>query len=361
MIKTPLAAVFCAAFLTACRSAFLHPEPADMVTVPSHATVAEIWISLPSEEEELDSLTIWRCDDGRAWIIATAKPSRQLIVCDSETGQHLRVVGGPGNALGRFGRPNGIDNHGDTVFVVECDNRRVQLLRLPDLVPLGSFGEQELRTPYRLWLWQSARGTLHAYVTDSFMTDFKTQQLPPMPDLAQQVKRYEIRLPANGVPQTRYLEAFGDTGPEGALRVVESIDGDSGHDRLLIAEEDQRVGSTPRDYSLSGRYPGTSLPPFEGHAKDIVLWACGADAGYWIAVNQIVPSLFRVYERDTLHPASSFPGRQVADTDGIALSTVASPRFPHGALYPQHNNQAVAAFGLGQVARSLALRRKCLS
>lgn len=361
MIKTPLAAAFCAAFLTACSSAFLRPEPAGTVTAPSHATVAETWISLPSAAEELDSLAIWRRDDGRAWIIATAKSSQQLIVYDSETGQRLRVVGGPGDAPGRFGRPNGIDIHGDIVFVVERDNRRVQLLRLPDFVPLGSFGEQELRTPYGLWLWQSARGTLHAYVTDSFMTDFKTQQLPPMPDLAQRVKRYEIRPPANGVPQARYLGAFGDTGPEGALRMVESIAGDPEYDRLLIAEEDQRVGSTLRDYSLSGRYRGTSLPPFEGHAEGIALWACGADAGYWIAVDQTVPSLFRVYERDTLHPAGSFSGRQVADTDGIALSTVASPRFPHGALYAQHNNQAVAAFDLGQVVRSLALSRKCLS
>ncbi len=142
--------------------------------------------------------------------------------------------------------------------------------------------------------------------------------------------------------------------------MVESIAGDPAHDRLLIADEDRRVGSTLREYDLSGqRYLGRSLPVFKGDAEGVALWACTADGGYWIAVDQVRPSEFRVYDRRTLAPAGTFSGHAVADTDGIVLQQDASPRFPAGALFAQHDNVAVAAFDLRDVVHALRLDPAC--
>ena len=44
---------------------------------------------------------------------------------------------------------------------------------------------------------------------------------------------------------------------------------DPAHGRLLIAEEDNRVGSTLRDYSMDGRFLGRNLPPFEDDAEGV--------------------------------------------------------------------------------------------
>ena len=59
---------------------------------------------------------------------------------------------------------------GDLVFVVERDNHRVQVMELPDFVPLATFGEAELLKPYGLWLRELAPLELEVLVTDSYQT-----------------------------------------------------------------------------------------------------------------------------------------------------------------------------------------------
>ncbi len=350
------------ALLSAC-AALPRPAPsaaaAPVADTPAAATVDEAWIAAPRPADEIDSLAVWPTPDGGHWLVATAKSSHTLAVYDTDTGRFLRSVGGPGDGPGQFRRPNGVAVFGDTLFVVERDGRRVQTFRLPDFAPLGSFGGDRLRVPYGLWLDEVAPDTLDVYVTDSYMADFRTGLLPPMAELSGRVQRFRVDL-SGPAPRAEWQGQFGDTTEAGALRMVESIAGDPAHDRLLIADEDRRVGSTLREYSLSGRrYLGRSLPPFKGDAEGVVLWACSAEAGYWIAVDQVRPSEFRVYERRTLAPAGTFSGRTVADTDGIALQQDASPRFPAGALFAQHDNVAVAAFDLRDIVRALRLDPAC--
>lgn len=91
-------------------------------------------------------------------MLATSKESHSLNVFDAVNGMMIRRVGGLGRELGQFNRPNGVwvvDSYG---FVVERDNRRVQVLSLPDLVGLATFGEAELRKPYGLWIQPLGRG-----------------------------------------------------------------------------------------------------------------------------------------------------------------------------------------------------------
>ncbi|UWX04371.1 hypothetical protein H1235_04550 [Pseudoxanthomonas sp. NC8] len=267
--------------------------------------IPESWTSAPVEGEEMDSLALWPSGE-RNWVVATAKQGERLFVFDADSGTRIGTSGGPGGGPGQFRRPNGVAVAGDLLFVVERDGHRVQVLRLPDFTPLGDFGGGELQVPYGIWVDSSTPGTLTAYVTDSFMADFAARTLPPRERLTERVKRYQVSVDASGHLQSRYPGAFGDTGEDGALRMVESIAGDPAHGRLLIAEEDRRVGSTLREYSLDGRYPGRDLTAFEEDAEGVVLWPCGANGGYWIAVDQGRPDPL-----PRLRPHHAGPGRQL--------------------------------------------------
>jgi 3-phytase len=180
-----------------------------------------------------------------------------------------------------------------------------------------------------------------------------------MAELDRRVKRFRVQLDAGGRLQAELAGTFGDTDEAGALRMVESIAGDPTHRRLLIAEEDRRVGSTLRDYGLDGGYRGYSLPVFDADAEGIALWACNADDGYWVAVDQLTPTRFRVFDRETLAPRGVFSGRVTANTDGETLYAMPTPRFPAGALFALHNDVSLAAFDLRDIANALDLREDC--
>ncbi len=331
--------------------------PANVDTVT--AVIDEAWISAAYDADELDSLAVWPDETGGLRLLASAKRSERILMFDADSGRQLQAFGGPGSAEGEFRRPNGLAVFGDLLFVVERDNHRVQAFELPSFRALGSFGATELEVPYGIWLDETAPGELTAYVTDSFMADFRTGTLPARERLAERIKRFHITLDDEGGLDARYLDAFGDTSDEGALRMVESIAGDPAHGRLLIADEDQRVGSTLREYALDGRFLGRSLPRFEGDAEGIALWECDIDDGYWIAADQVRPTRFRLFDRRTLAPAGSFSGRRTGFTDGIALHASASQRYPDGVLFALHDDRAVAAFDLGEIARSLQLSPAC--
>lgn len=324
--------------------------------------VPEAYVSAESPGDELDSLATWRHADGRTWLIATAKSSHQLVVFDADTGERLRAVGGKGSEPGQFKRPNGVAVLGDRLFVAERDNRRIQVLALPDFRPVGTFGDAELRAPYGLWLNPDADGRgADVYVTDSFMYGERFDVLPPLAELDQRVRRFRVAFSADGGLRAESRGSFGDTSERGALRIVESIAGDPAHDRLLIADE-YHPKSTLREYTLAGRPTGRQLPEdtFSFEAEGVALWACGPRRGYWVSVDQLAPlTVFHVFDRRTLKRVGSITGRTVATTDGIALRSEGNARFPSGALYAVHADKSVAAFDLRDVIRALGLDRRC--
>lgn len=324
--------------------------------------VPEAYVSAESPGDELDSLATWRHPDGKAWLIATAKSSHQLIVFDADTGERLRAVGGKGTEPGLFKRPNGIAILGDRLFVAERDNRRIQVLSLPDFAPVASFGSDELRAPYGLWLNPDADGRgADLYVTDSFMYGERFDRLPPLAELDQRVRRYRLAFAADGGVRAESRGSFGDISEDGALRIVESIAGDPAHDRLLIADE-HHPKSTLREYTLAGKPTGRQLPEdtFSFEAEGVALWSCGTRRGYWISVDQLSPlTIFHVFDRRTLERVGSITGRTVATTDGIALRSEGDARFPSGALFAVHADKSVAAFDLRDVIRALKLDRHC--
>jgi 3-phytase len=362
-----------AAGLLLCATGFAAAGPASAKRPASDAAppstphsapvvVPEAYVSAESPGDELDSLATWRHPDGKTWLIATAKSSHQLVVFDADTGERLRAVGGKGSLPGQFKRPNGIATLGDRLLVVERDNRRVQVFSLPDFAPVSSFGSDELRAPYGLWLNPDADGRgADLYVTDSFMYGERFDQLPPMAELDQRVRRYRLSFPAEGGVRAEARGHFGDTGERNALRIVESIAGDPAHDRLLIADE-YHPKSTLREYTLAGKATGRQLPEdtFSFEAEGVALWSCRRGKGYWVSVDQLAPlTVFHVFDRKSLRRVGSITGRTVATTDGIALRSEGNARFPSGALYAVHADKSVAAFDLRDVIAALKLDRDC--
>jgi 3-phytase len=323
--------------------------------------VAETFVTALSPGDNIDSIATWTTPEGGTWLIATAKDSGQLIVFDGDSGAKLRTVGAQGMAPGQFLRPNGIAVFGDLVFVVERDNHRVQVMELPDFVPLDTFGEAELLKPYGLWLFETAPLELEVLVTDSYQT--ADNSVPPLAQLDRRVKRFTVTMDAEGQLHATLSQAFGDTGAAGSIRWIESIVGDPSHDRLLIPEEyiEDEPGEI-RLYDSAGRYTGKDLGAglFGGQPEGLALYDCPDGSGYWIATDQQLHSnRFHVFDRASLEHLGTFRGETVQFTDGVALHPLPTERFPAGVFYAVHHDQGVVAFDWREIATALGLRTSC--
>nr|WP_183426150.1 phytase [Luteimonas sp. RC10] len=321
--------------------------------------VGEAFVSALTPEDNIDSPAAWTAPDGRVLVIATAKSSDRLVVYDGVTGERLRTFGASGSGAGQFRRPNGIAVIDDLVVVVERDNHRVQVLRLPDFAPVLAFAAQDLVKPYGLWIDRAGDGyTL--YVTDSYHDGEDAQGhdvLPALDKLDRRVHRYALR-PDRGTFAVEALGAFGDTTADGALRVVESIWGDPANDRLLIAEEDETYANELKVYDLAGRYTGRTLgrDVFQAQAEGIMLKTCADGSGWWITTEQGKGrTAFHLFDRRSLAHVGAVTGKTVANTDGIWLHDTPSAAFPDGVLYAVHDDQGLVAFDWRAIAQALSL------
>lgn len=326
---------------------------------PEQRVLTEAFLSTMAPEDNIDSVATWMTPDGATWAIATAKSTDRLVVYDGDSGATLSTFGERGEGPGQFRRPNGIAVADDLAFVVERDNHRVQVLRLPAFEHVATFGADDLVKPYGLWVMPGDGGYV-LYVTDAYMAGEDADGediLPPLEELDRRVKRYELRREGEGY-HARLAGTFGDTSPEGALRVVESIWGDAENDRLLIAEEDERYANEFKVYSLDGRYSGQRLggERFSAQAEGIALARCAGGEGWWITTEQARDAtVFHLFDRRTLDYTGGFVGGTVANTDGIWLEQRATQRFPQGALYAVHDDQGLVAFDWRDVASALDL------
>lgn len=329
-----------------------------------YATVAETFVTQATPDDNIDSPAAWAAPDGKVLLFATAKEGKGLVMYDGDTGATLRDVGTEGDRPGQFKRPNGVSVLGDRLYVVERDNQRVQVLALPSLETITSFGQAELEKPYGLWVRELADGQVEVLVTDAYMAgeDANGDEIPPpLAELDRRVQRYRLRFGADAVAVTP-VGGFGDTGAEGAIRVPESLWGDEAHQRLLISEEDLATGTSVREYGLDGKYRGRTLglDRFKAQAEGLALWACPDGSGYWLATDQYKDrSLFHVYDRETLEPLGAFAGNTVANTDGVWLHQEATAGFPKGVFYAVHDDMAVGAFDWRGIATALGLRQDC--
>ena len=332
-------------------------EAARSVQATATVRVPEAFATPMTPQDNIDSVASWTAPGGQVLVFATAKSTHRLVVYDGSSGGFVRHVGERGAGPGQFDRPNGIAVAGDLLFVVERDNRRVQVLALPDLQPVAQFGSDELQLPYGLWVREDGSRYV-VYVTDAYMAGEDAQGediLPPLSELDRRVHRYAFD-PGDGV--ARHLGAFGDTSPEGALRVVESLWGDPLHDRLLVAEEDETYANEFKVYDLDGRFTGRLVGTgiLQAQAEGVMLKTCADGRGWWITTEQGKGrTSFHLFDRLSLQHAGAVAGETVANTDGIWLHDAPAPGFPDGVLYAVHDDQGVVAIDWNDIARALEL------
>ncbi|MBX3724451.1 MAG: phytase [Xanthomonadales bacterium] len=316
------------------------------------------WVSEAARADVLDTVAVWITPAGDWQLVATAKSGGRLRIHDAADGRFLRPLGSEGEGAGQFRYPNGLFVAGDLAFVVERDGARVQVIDLARNLPLGSFGEAELHTPYGAWVWPQGEGRYRVYVTDSYYTP--DRQVPPDSALGERVKLYEVTVGGDGL-QSRLLRAFGQTRGEGRLLRVESIWGDPTQGRLLVADEhDSQLNI--KVYDLEGNYTGPVFGTgvFRFEPEGITLATCPDDQGYVLVSDQDQhDQRIQVFDRVTLAHLGAFRpgiGRMI---DGIWFQAGSYGPFRQGALFTQHDDEAVMAFDWRDIATAMGLRDDC--
>ena len=318
------------------------------------AQIREAYLTSRDEGDNVDSVAVWHGADGQHWLLATAKEGDALIVYDAATGEIIRRAGEEGTGLGALDRPNGIAVRDNRAFVVERNNRRVQVFTLPDLQAIGAFGDAVLRWPYGIWLQELDDDRYRVFVTDAYET--ADEGIPADGQLGERVKRFELRFRASGM-DVRAGDSFGATEGAGVLHQVESLYGDPEYNRLLVADESEQ----DRDiklYDLQGQFSGEVMGKgrFRFEPEGIALYRCAEGAGYWFTTDQDEQdNRFDVYDRKTLAFIGSFQGAMTRNTDGVALTQRAMPGFPKGAFYAVHDDGNVGAFDLAEVLDALGV------
>ncbi len=303
----------------------------------------------------IDSPAAWHGPAGEHWLIATAKEGDALLVYDALDGAFLRRVGETGKGPGRFSRPNGVFVIDDIILVVERDNRRVQVLDLPNFRHIGFIGDSLLVRPYGLFVHKLDSVTYSLYVTDNYET--KDEQIPPDHKLGHRVHQYEFSMD-NGQFTRRLLKKFGDTTGDGKLRVVESIWGDADNNCLLIAEED-KSRTCVKVYNLQGDFSGVVFGRglFKYQVEGIALYHTDADKKYWIVTDQShTANRFHIFTSAYDYTAT-FTGPNTSNTDGIWLSQQPFGPFNKGIFFAVNDDGNVSAFDWQNVLETTGLAK----
>ncbi len=309
--------------------------------------------------DNVDSPAIWHGEDDQNWLLATAKEGNAIIVYSAEDGSFIERFGESGDGEGAFSRPNGITVIENLLLIVERDNRRVQVFRLPDFEPLGFFGDELLQKPYGISVAKTGKNSFDAYITDNYETP--DEQIPPVEELGQRVHYFSFKI-ENDKVSGKHKKAFGDTEGDGILHKVESILIDEELERLLIADEYSEQRNI-KIYSPEGEFTGEIIPNkyFDSEPEGIALFECKIDtSGYYVTTDQSDNyNKFEVFDRKTLEHLGTFGGEITTNTDGVALTQQSFGDFENGAFFPVHDDGSVTAISWSDIAEALDLKNSC--
>lgn len=329
------------------------------LSVATEVTLKEVFHTDRDEGDNVDSPAVWHGPNGEHWLLATAKEGNAILAFDAGNGDFIRRFGDGGSGAGQFERPNGISVIDDLMLVVERDNQRVQVFKLPEFKSLGSMTHEDLRLPYGLALGKNADASYEMYVTDNFNPAL--EGYPPEEELDQRIHHFRFRL-ENGAVVSEYIKSFGEISGPGLLTKVESIYFDPFHQRLLIADEAYSQRNV-KVYSPEGKFTGEIIPEkyFSSEPEGIALYSCENGDGYWVITDQHPNpgNKFEFFDRITLTHIGTLKGEITRNTDGIWLTQHAFGSFAKGALFPVHDDGSVTAIGWQEIAAGLNLTLDC--
>lgn len=315
--------------------------------------VSENYQTTANEADNVDSPTFWKLNDKTAWLITTAKATDRLIVHDAATGNFVKYVGASGNEPLQFSRPNGIFAIDSLLFIVERDNARLQILKLPDFNFVNFIGIGDLIKPYGIYVHKNEK-SYNIYVTDNYET--ADEQIPIDKDLGNRIHLYEMKFENNQF-QTKLIKKFGDTTGNGVLRIVESINGDFENNNLLIAEEKEDE-TCIKIYNFDGIFKnkivGRGL--FKTQVEGIALYKEKDNQGFWVATDQDSASnTFHFFDRKTFEHIGFFKSTKTTNTDGIWLTQESLTNFPKGVFFAVNNDKNISSFNLSEILKRVKL------
>lgn len=321
--------------------------------------IQEVFHTERDEGDNVDSPAVWHGPDGQHWLLATAKEGNTIITFDATDGSLIKRFGQSGTAPGEFERPNGIAVIDHLLLVVERDNQRIQVFRLPQFTSLGFLVHEDLRLPYGLTVDRTGEEIYELFVTDNFNPAL--EGYPPEEELDERIHHFRFAVEGDTL-KSEHLDVFGDISGEGILHKVESLWLDRPNNRLMIADEAYSQRSI-KIYDPEGNFTGKTIGKqyFDSEPEGIALYRCNDGSGYWIMTDQheTRANKFQVFDRETLNHIGTFKGAITRNTDGVWLTQHSFGPFEQGAFYPVHDDGSVTAIAWTDIAEALNLSLDC--
>ena len=295
---------------------------------PSHQIIVldnPMFATEPVEDAGMDSIGFLM---RKHVIVVTVKDKNEIHVYNAMNGEFKKSIKRD-NAF-----PNGVTTINDQfVLVTERDNKQVAVFN-SSMDFLGTFGNDELRSPYGITFYKQEDGLYKVLVTDSY------EYNNPRED---RILTWDFTIDNESFNVSSATVLGNPT-----LYQVESIYADQHYQTLLVAEEMQEHHKVMALDLMTGEVKKEDLGNFNrgNDPEGIALVINKDNNGYWICTEQSkTDNRFHLYDRKTLEYMNTMYLDNVSYTDGIATAYMHGKWF----LYAVDNDARVVAFELPEI------------
>lgn len=295
---------------------------------PSHQIIVldnPMFATEPVEDAGMDSIGFLM---RKHVIVVTVKDKNEIHVYNAMNGEFKKSIKRD-NAF-----PNGVTTINDQfVLVTERDNKQVAVFN-SSMDFLGTFGNDELRSPYGITFYKQEEGLYKVLVTDSY------EYNNPRED---RILTWDFTIDNESFNVSSATVLGNPT-----LYQVESIYADQHYQTLLVAEEMQEHHKVMALDLMTGEVKKEDLGNFNrgNDPEGIALVINKDNNGYWICTEQSkTDNRFHLYDRKTLEYMNTMYLDNVSYTDGIATAYMHGKWF----LYAVDNDARVVAFELPEI------------
>ena len=295
---------------------------------PSHQIIVldnPMFATEPVEDAGMDSIGFLM---RKHVIVVTVKDKNEIHVYNAMNGKFKKSIKRD-NAF-----PNGVTTINDQfVLVTERDNKQVAVFN-SSMDFLGTFGNDELRSPYGITFYKQEEGLYKVLVTDSY------EYNNPRED---RILTWDFTIDNESFNVSTATVLGNPT-----LYQVESIYADQHYQTLLVAEEMQEHHKVMALDLMTGEVKKEDLGNFNrgNDPEGIALVINKDNNGYWICTEQSkTDNRFHLYDRKTLEYMNTMYLDNVSYTDGIATAYMHGKWF----LYAVDNDARVVAFELPEI------------